>query len=253
MFLALACFEFCSGQLSLLRIISLQSWFISFLANLVHLVINSFLSPTFPPFPFMFPFRSCFPFQILSPHWWLLWSFPRSVPPHSSMSHGDETMEIYDEEEYVDTSHPVMYQTCQQAARIQRLDRADYSHEELYIKLSRIPVPWYTLRVICQTPCKYPVNSMSRQRFHYIRWMMAVVFQAVGNPLDATVTLIFWGDGRPRCRQEWAFPDYYGQASSSKGLLGCSNRKVAFHGLESVFVGALSCVSTDCISNMLKQ
>lgn len=62
--------------------------------------------------------------------------FPLISSPHDSMCRGDELVEISDEEQYDEKGYPVFSEPHRQAVRVQRLDMADYTHEEVYIKLS---------------------------------------------------------------------------------------------------------------------
>lgn len=160
-------------------------------------------------------------FSTMSPSAFLSISFPdwcifRNIEP----------MEISDEEGYDETSHLVLLQKGSQAALIQGLEMADYTNEEVHIKLSQILDPWYTLCYFSDKPCEGLEKSMHQQRFHCIHRMMIVLFGAVGNPLGATLTSTFEEDGLEVVKSGW-FHDILDRHLRHR-VSRCSSRKVTF-------------------------
>lgn len=69
------------------------------------------------------------------------------------MSRVEEPMDILEQEEYDEMSHSALSEKLGPVVWIQRMDKADYTHEEykeVYIKLRQIFDPQYTSWDICK-------------------------------------------------------------------------------------------------------
>lgn len=71
-------------------------------------------------------FLSCFPFQVSFSTAMSSSSFSLINSPHDFMFPGDELMEILGKEENIETSHPVLSETCGQAPCMQCSEMTDY-------------------------------------------------------------------------------------------------------------------------------
>lgn len=80
--------------------------------------------------------------------------------------------------------------TSGQVVCFQLLDMADYTHEELDIKLSEILDSQYTLWNMSEKQCKDLVKYVRQQGFYYSHRMKSRFFGAVGSPPGTTLTTV---------------------------------------------------------------
>lgn len=101
------------------------SMFLLFLVQLRSFCRQIYLDSLFFHFPF-FHFSFVSPFKVLSSQA-CFFGFPLISPPVRPMFCGNRPTEITNEEEYDDSSNTVLTDVCNQVARTQSLDVADYS------------------------------------------------------------------------------------------------------------------------------
>lgn len=163
----------------------------------MHLVIKTFLNPVSLPSSFWFYFSPCcFRFKFSFLHRCLPLAFLDLLPSRFYITQRWANGDLRQRGVQWNKSSCL---SCRgsQSALIQLLDMAEYTHKEVYSRLSLILDPQNILRDISKRYCKDPVKSMRQQQFHNSHRMMSMSLQAVGNPLCATVTSSFKGeDGR---------------------------------------------------------
>lgn len=110
-------------------IISLDSCFFSLSFSLGHFAIcyflNGLLLSLFSFLYLWFSFSSSF-LATMYPS-----SFLEIRASLECMLHGDQPMDIFNEEDYDVSSHAVLSRMCGQVAGIQRVDKADYKHKQV--------------------------------------------------------------------------------------------------------------------------
>lgn len=178
---------------------------------------SSFFLPVF--FFFLFPFQAPFSATMIP------FGFPLIRSPHDSMSHGDETTKICPGEGFDETVHPVLSDTHGQAVRIQRLEMAGYTQEEVYIKRRQILDPQYISATVAKCTA---VKSVRQQGFHYSHEMMSTWLQTVWNTPGCHCDLNLLGGGWLKGRQDWSFPGYDARAPSPHGYWDAQGGKWLF-------------------------